>query len=148
MSFRLTFQPSGLSGDVKEGQTVLDAARALGEPIDASCGGQKVCGRCRVVVTGGGLSPASKKERDKLTPEELERGVRFACDARVASDVTVHVPDYSRRRLQVALGSSAPGTVRLEPAVRNLYVELKEPDSGDNTADAERLKAALGEIYS
>ncbi|HEY5973496.1 MAG TPA: hypothetical protein VIU41_02020 [Geobacteraceae bacterium] len=47
------------------------------------------------------------------------------------------------RRLQVVLGSSAPRAYGLDPAVRNCYVELDPPVTGDNTADAERLKAAL-----
>src|SRR5512140_478848 len=53
MEYTIIFQPSGRRGRVPEGTTILDAARRLGVGIEAVCGEQLVCGKCRVKVMEG-----------------------------------------------------------------------------------------------
>ena len=45
----IVFTPSGRRGEVPDGASVLDAARALGVDLDSVCGGRGICGRCQVV---------------------------------------------------------------------------------------------------
>ena len=47
------FTPSGRRGNVTEGTTVLQAARAMGVDLDSVCGGRGICGRCQVEPTFG-----------------------------------------------------------------------------------------------
>ena len=54
---RIVFTPSGLSGTVEHGTTVLDAARRLGADLDTVCGGRGICGRCQIVPGDGQRSP-------------------------------------------------------------------------------------------
>ena len=44
MTNRVVFTPSGLTGDVETGTSVLDAARRLGVDLDSVCGGRGICG--------------------------------------------------------------------------------------------------------
>ena len=65
----IVFTPSGRRGEVPDGASVLDAARALGVDLDSVCGGRGICGRCQVVPMEGsfpkhGLTSAS----DHLIP--------------------------------------------------------------------------------
>ena len=53
MDHTIIFQPSGRRGQIPEGTTILDAARRLGVGIEAVCGEQLVCGKCRVKVMEG-----------------------------------------------------------------------------------------------
>ena len=53
---RIVFTPSGLSGTVAHGTTVLDAARRLGADLDTVCGGRGICGRCQVVPGVGSFA--------------------------------------------------------------------------------------------
>jgi uncharacterized 2Fe-2S/4Fe-4S cluster protein (DUF4445 family) len=53
MDHTIIFQPSGRRGQVPEGTTILDAARMIGVGIEAVCGEQLVCGKCRVRVMEG-----------------------------------------------------------------------------------------------
>jgi len=46
--FRVVFQPSGRSGEILEGKTILEASRELGVGIESVCGGEKTCGKCKV----------------------------------------------------------------------------------------------------
>ena len=45
----IVFTPSGLRGTVKNGTTILDAARQLGVDLDSVCGGRGICTKCKVV---------------------------------------------------------------------------------------------------
>ena len=56
MTARIVFTPSGLSGSVATGTTVLDAARELGVDLDSVCGGRGLCGRCQVRLSAGELA--------------------------------------------------------------------------------------------
>ncbi|MEG1650427.1 MAG: ASKHA domain-containing protein [Oscillospiraceae bacterium] len=52
-SFKITFLPSGLEYQAKEGSTVLQAMIDAGLTPDAPCGGKGICGKCRVSVVSG-----------------------------------------------------------------------------------------------
>ena len=64
-----------VSIDVNEGDTIIRAALEAGVHINASCGGEGVCGKCRVIiedgVVGGGIS-------EKLSLEDQKKGYRLA----------------------------------------------------------------------
>ena len=142
---RVTFQPDGKRGEVSPGMTVLEASMRLGVSLASICGGRGMCGKCRVVIVEGfeNLNPPTQAERKNLSEEELRKGYRLACMARVLGDVVVLVPDESRRgrqRLQVE-GVETP--VELKPAVAKLTVRLQPPSLEDQAGDAERLLAAL-----
>ena len=91
---RVVFTPSGRSGSVPAGTTVLDAARALGVDVDSVCGGRGVCGRCQVrpaegsfakwgIDCGpGSLSAPGATEADYTGRRPLAEGRRLGCAAR------------------------------------------------------------------
>jgi uncharacterized 2Fe-2S/4Fe-4S cluster protein (DUF4445 family) len=143
----VTFRPSGLKCALKNGETVLQAARSLGIPIDAACGGQGVCGKCKFQAISGRLSDPSKEELEVLTPEELASGHRLACMSRPDSDLEAILPEESLIKTRAISPGRTPRTFQLEPALKNYYVELKEPAPGDSTADMERLLAGLNGVY-
>lgn len=51
-NFRVDFVREGVSAEVREGATILDAQRAAGLVPNAPCGGQGTCGKCGVRVEG------------------------------------------------------------------------------------------------
>lgn len=57
------------------------------------CGGKGVCGKCRLHVAGGALSPPSEAEKRHLTALEIADGVRLSCCATVEGDCRVTVAD-------------------------------------------------------
>lgn len=76
---RVTFTPIGTMADAKPNETVLDVARRAGAPIGNSCGGIGICGRCRITIVAGDVSP----------PTRFETNGRLACQCVVAGDCTV-----------------------------------------------------------
>ncbi|WP_447979237.1 2Fe-2S iron-sulfur cluster-binding protein [Candidatus Nitrospira bockiana] len=106
---KVTFLHSqGRSGEVPVQTTLLDAAKALGFPLNHDCGGNASCTTCRVEVQAGGenLSEIDFDEQDLLDREALtEPWHRLGCQARVLGDVIVRVPEQKWE---------APGTVDQE----------------------------------
>ena len=94
---RVTFiHPEGKSGEVAREMTLLEAAEALGFPLDHDCGGNASCSTCRVDVVCGGenLSEIDFEEQDLLDREALtEPYHRLSCQARILGDVIVQVPE-------------------------------------------------------
>lgn len=117
-------------------------------PLDFSCGGYGVCGKCKVRVMGGELTPATPEETGLLSPSELSDGYRLACQARPLGDVTLHVPAPSMPVVEAAATSGAvPRAFEVAPAVRSCYIELSPPTMDDPAADSDRLKEGLMARY-
>ena len=70
--FPITFLPGDKTVYVLAGTRLQEAATAADLVLDAPCGGEGTCGKCRVVVCEGTLPP-TEEERRRLTDEELCR---------------------------------------------------------------------------
>ena len=86
---RIVFQPDNKEFTVRSGTTILDAAGQAGVFINGICGGDGVCGRCRVIVREGSVAGGSTEH---FTRDQIKAGHILACEARVESDVTVEIP--------------------------------------------------------
>ena len=75
-----SFNPRDVRVSVTQGTTVLDAAMEAGVHINAACGGQGTCGRCRVKLLSGTVDCAPG---GLLSAEDVEQGFRPACGTRV-----------------------------------------------------------------
>lgn len=141
---RVVVQPIGRRVDVESGTAVLAAVRAAGAELVSVCGGRGLCGTCRVLAPGGGLTPPTEQERELLSPAELSAGVRLACQAAVVAAARVDVPPDSLTALQrlqfEGCGASVPA---LDPAVVAVDVQVRPPGLDDLRSDATRLEDAV-----
>lgn len=122
----------------------MAAAAAAHVALDAPCGHRGLCGKCRVQVLsplppGEGawppLEPPTLPERTLLSAQELATGWRLACQARVAGDVTVVVPERSIKPAVVPLSEIEP-----RPLVRKLHLPMPTPTLEDAVSDLSRLR--------
>ena len=152
MPFPVDFEPVGRRVEVAKGRTVLEAARAVnifgGEGVAAPCGGKGLCGRCRVRVMEGRLSPLTEAEKRLLKEEDLAAGYRLACQAAVLGAVKVEIPAESltgRQELQVAGEDVAvtPG-----PAVKRYPVQLQSSTIGYPLSVWQQVERALADEYA
>jgi uncharacterized 2Fe-2S/4Fe-4S cluster protein (DUF4445 family) len=142
---RVVFQPLSKQVHVLEGTTLVEAAAGAGIALDLPCGGEGVCGKCRVIVRRGAGEPGAV-ERDALTPEELEQGYRLACQTSVDGPMTVEVPETSilasHHKILARTDDAPPAAC--DPAIGKQYIELRSPQRGDDEPDLVRLEQALG----
>ncbi|HUT86687.1 MAG TPA: 2Fe-2S iron-sulfur cluster-binding protein, partial [Candidatus Heimdallarchaeota archaeon] len=77
---RVTFLPSEESIEVESGTTLLDAAKQAGVFVASICGGDGICGKCRLVVQSGEVdaSPTTL-----LSRQEIQAGYVLACQTKV-----------------------------------------------------------------
>lgn len=97
---QVTLEPMGVRIEVPAGLTLLECAHRAGIEINAVCGGNGTCGMCKVILMQGSFSPLETIEQDLLTPEEITRGWRLACQAQVWSDARLQFPPESLATLQ------------------------------------------------
>ncbi len=111
---------------VKGGASLL--ATLLGQKIfiPSACGGRGGCGYCKVKVKEGG-GPILPIEKPHLTAEELEQGVRLACQVKVCNNLSVEVPE---ELLNVhAYRATVERITDLTYDTKELRLKLIEPES-------------------
>jgi uncharacterized 2Fe-2S/4Fe-4S cluster protein (DUF4445 family) len=147
-SVTVRFNPEGVLIVVPVSTNLLDAAREAGVGIAASCGGDGVCGTCKVTIDQGTVDcpPGSS-----LCEKDLANGVHLACQCRVLSDLVVTVLPEAQapsstghlRSLVTREEVMAAKGWRFAPPVFKLFLELLPPSLQDNSSDLTRLERAL-----
>jgi uncharacterized 2Fe-2S/4Fe-4S cluster protein (DUF4445 family) len=89
-TFEVDFHRQGRPGKVRAGSTVMDASAVAGVWMDAPCGGEGRCGKCRIRARGA-LGPPTPAERKLLGDDAIAEGSRLACQAEVAGPCTVEL---------------------------------------------------------
>jgi uncharacterized 2Fe-2S/4Fe-4S cluster protein (DUF4445 family) len=144
-TYRVTFFPDEKTVEVEEGTSIADAAREAEVFINNLCGGEGVCGGCKVQVTAG-EAEAEEQARGLLSEEEIESGYLLACQTEVHADLEIVVPPESRMEdAQIMTGEAeTPGRDEEDkPLVRKIFLELPVPTMEDNIADIERISREL-----
>lgn len=86
------FMPLGRTVEVRQGTTILQAARKAGIAIVTRCGGNASCFMCKVKVMDNiGLMEMQDNEKRKLAGLE-GTGTRLACQAKIVGPVIVELP--------------------------------------------------------
>ncbi len=149
------FLPYDLQIDVEDGDTVIRAALEAGVHVNASCGGEGVCGKCRVLIEDGTVDGGIS---EKLSIEDRERGYRLACQAVVKSDLVVRIPVESSidaDLLKMQAGPRRTAHIRemnfeelkekglFVAPVEKKYLKLPAPTAQDNLPDITRLISYL-----
>jgi ferredoxin len=109
----VNLEPVGRRALVARGSTLLEAAQPSGVELVAVCGGQGICGTCRVRHAGGDVTPLTSTEEAIFTDVELADGFRLACQAEALGDARVDIPPDSltsvqRLQLGAIVGQAEP----------------------------------------
>lgn len=156
--FTVKFIPDNKSVEVERDKTILSAAISAGVHINSACGGDGVCGRCKVIVKSGKVLT---QPSGNITPEEKKQHIYLACLTTVHSDLEVEVPSQSRldfekltpQELELRLKGLYSEAEEIEPRepsgieeifthsplATKLYLELPKPNLDDSVSDLERL---------
>ncbi|MDR1038839.1 MAG: ASKHA domain-containing protein [Deltaproteobacteria bacterium] len=143
----LVFLPDRVTVKAPLGESLLDAANRGGLHINASCGGEGVCGRCMVELRSGAVDAAPGLY---LSEEDFAKNLRLACRAKCSGPAEIFIPLESRGDasfFKKAVQADEKVSVdRLEPTVRQACLVLPPPDQADNTSDLDRVTAGLAEL--
>lgn len=168
--FKVTFLPDRNEVVVKEETTLIEAAEKVGIYLNSLCGGEGICGKCKVQLIKGQIK-ADKNCIIFFTKEEIENGYVLACQTRVKEDLEVMIPPESRLEEEQILKEvsekekkswvetsplhySEPDWISLhkrpydpaslfEPLAYKIYMELPKPSLEDNVPDTGRILREL-----
>ncbi len=88
MSFEVTIEPLGITVDVEDDQTILDAALRQGVYLPHACG-HGLCGTCKVDVLEGDVEIGEEASPFALMDFEREDGKCLTCCAIPESDLVI-----------------------------------------------------------
>ncbi len=142
------------------GETLMELAKSNGVDIDAPCGGNGTCGKCKLRLIEGEVDSRQSKH---ISEEEWAKGWRLACQSRIIDNVVVEVPD-SASAFKTGIRTADlndPATFSIfeniqtelkdaglmqEMAVFSALVTMTEPTLDDTMPDNERLIWAAEEV--
>ncbi len=151
----IRFLPYETAIQVQEGDTVIRAALESGVHVNASCGGEGVCGKCRVLIEKGTVEGGIS---EKVSEEDREKGYRLACRAIIKRDLVVRIPVESTIDAGVLKLQAAPRRTAhisefdfeelkekglFDAPVEKEYLQLPAPTAQDNLPDITRLISYL-----
>lgn len=124
---KVTFLPSNTVVEVEEGTTIMKALRQADIKIDAPCGGNGTCKKCKV----------------KLITQEGEHTV-LACQTELVRDAVVDVSrkDEGHRILMGGISRD----VKLDPAVKAVTVNVPKPSTSDLRSSWDRLRDTVAKL--
>lgn len=146
-AFIIKFLPDDKEVEVKEGETIFEAVEKAGIFLNNSCGGQGICGKCKVHIEEGKYETVSNPY---LTAEEISEGYTLACTTQVTDNLTVAIPMESRRRKLKILDEAAAATAllrdpaaKLSPLTQRVSIDIPPPSIEDSSSDLDRVTRTL-----
>ena len=149
--YSVTFFPQNKTIKVKQGSTLLEAALRINITVNNLCGGDGICGRCKMIIKTGQISG---KVSGKLSREEIKAGYVLACMTFVESNLLVEIPDETWARektvadedadrfkdfdkaVETAEGKKPAETI---PLVSKVFLQLSRPTLMENIAEHQMI---------
>lgn len=163
-NFIVHFLQSGQKINAAKGSNLLQLAVEAGVHINAACGGEGACGKCRIIIKTG---TAECRECSKISDEDYKKGYRQACKTTILSDIDIIIPEESQLDVSSKPKHKTPahevrhvtgdieklhvflhqinGTTSL---VKKYFIKLTPPTLNDNTSDLSRLMRSLKKEYA
>ncbi|MBT5875527.1 MAG: DUF4445 domain-containing protein [Candidatus Latescibacteria bacterium] len=138
----LRIEPEETEVATHPGDGVLEVLSETGILMTTPCGHQAMCGKCRILVTEG-VSDPSDAERQILSEEELNEGVRLACQTHVIGDAVVTVPSESRAAEMRVLVGGARRDAPFDPAIVKKSVTWTEQSLSGALSQFDHLSRLL-----
>jgi Uncharacterized metal-binding protein len=162
--YSVTFLPDNKQVEVDSNSTLLTAAAKAGVIINSLCGGDGLCGECRLQVING-KAMADKNAISFFSKDEIEHGFVLACRTKVEDNLVLLIPPKSRLEKEKILlegtavtysepeklvlhRSSLQPAYSFDPLVKKVYLELPVPTLEDNISDIDRITRELQKISS
>lgn len=151
-TFKIHFLPNDNYVEIEEGDTVLDAAHKANIYINSICGGDGICGKCKVIVSNGKTDAPSTT---LLSSEEIEKNYILACEAKATEDLQILIPKETRLEgKKILLDQNEQHSMtwkavlskagfKHDSLTKKVFLKMGPPTMDDNVADHERLYQAI-----
>lgn len=158
---QVTFLPDNKKIEAAIGENLLDITRNAGIFVNSVCGGDGICGKCKVIIKKGNVKT---EPTALLSREEIQKGYVLACVTEVREDVEVLIPPQSRVAEDIPVTDK---TIRFysrsdeilsqdeleekhifvhSTLATKIFLKLPPPTLKDNVSDLERLYREIRKI--
>jgi len=141
LSYQITISQSGREKifQVETGADLLEIINKSDFYLPSYCGGQGICGKCRVLMRP---EPEAKDpEREMLSSQEIQVGVRLACLHQVESDLEIEIEEGGEINI---LTGEEEVSCSLSPGWQQSYLKIEEPELYDQRSYLTRVFEKAG----
>ncbi|NMB00566.1 MAG: 2Fe-2S iron-sulfur cluster binding domain-containing protein [Firmicutes bacterium] len=110
--------------EVNGGLSLLSSLANQKVFIPSACGGKATCGLCKVTLLEN-VGPVMPTEEPYLTEQEIDLGVRLACQVKVKHDLKITIPDEFFRIKQYR--TRVTKITRLTHDIKEFQLKLVDP---------------------
>lgn len=126
-------------------KSILDILNENNIMIYAPCGGQGICGKCKIIIHGD-INPVSFAEKEILSSNEIKQGIRLACQTYINSAAEAKLLSTSLRNHTKEFISSQfqyPSNSRISKQV----IQPAEPTFENSLSFAECITNSLSKKW-
>ncbi len=137
---KITFT-DGKEIECEPGLTVMEAIHRSGHVVlDSICAGKGLCGKCRIQVQEGEVTPVTQNELENLDKDHLAKGQRLGCECFPRGDLVIDAEGHSSfsTPYKIALPLQTEELDR-HPNVIKVAMQLTQPSLEDPTPDLQRV---------
>ena len=145
---KVTFLPSSRQIEVPRGTSIYDAGISGGFPIRGDCGGKGLCGKCRVKLLGGSITPLSDAIKSHLAEEEISAGMTLACQSSLLEDSFVEIEEAQIAEDSKGDIGSSYRQLDVDSSLRKIYLIIPHPSLEDQASDLERVGREISDIVN
>ena len=142
-NLRVTFYPIKKAVSVPNGITIREAAILAGIIIDAPCGGNGKCGKCKVEILDN-VPPPTDTDKKFLSELEIQKGIRLACTTQIYKNTTVVIPKKVQLDRKKIMISGQKRKVDVDPEISKTYIEIEPQTLENQVSDEELLRSVIG----
>jgi len=129
----------------------------LNIPISSLCGGSGTCGKCKLLIQTGGeyFNQPTTNEKQFLSEEDIKNGWRLGCETRIdekciqelekitSPQFRIYLPNESLLEDFKILTNGLGKGIKLNPAIKKIFLEVLKPSLKNPIPDVERLIGSI-----
>ena len=121
-----------------ERENLLKILQENGVYINSVCGGKGWCGKCKILIRDGNPPPITEIEKKILSREEIENGVRLACQVILENSLKIDILNRFNN-IKILKRFNLNLDVPLNPVIFLEPFSLPPPSISDQRSDLERI---------
>lgn len=123
-------------------ENILEILKSENVDIENPCRGKGICGKCKIKILNGEVSPLTEDEAKLLSKEEISNGVRLACLTKPIECVDIDILFNENKQSNILTEGAMPN-FNIEPPLKLKDFKLVKPTLENIKSLSECLEESL-----
>lgn len=107
----------------KSNKTVLELLKDGEIIVECPCRGLGTCGKCKIKIIDGAVTPITYEEKKLLSSTELSDGVRLACQCKIIDNTKIDILFQAGSDIKILTEGVIPNS-NINPAIKKISFDL------------------------